>query len=133
MISQEQNNIALYNSNHTSLKQKIKSFQTSNQPFKKTIYFTALLLWRFFTIPYRLIFHPNYRSLLFLKYFKQHDVHQISNYTALDRYPDLFSTCKTLMQGKDTLKILSFGCSTGEEVLTLREYFPNAFIVGVQY
>jgi len=131
MISQEQNDLEFNNSNHASLKQKIKSFQTSSNPFKKTIYISALLLWRFFTIPYRLIFHSNYRSLLLLKYFKKHDVHQISNYTALDRYPDLFSTCKALMQGKDSLKILSFGCSTGEEVFTLREYFPDAFIVGV--
>ncbi|WP_309499256.1 class I SAM-dependent methyltransferase [Sulfurovum sp.] len=35
------------------------------------------------------------------------------------------------MNGKNDLKIFSYGCSTGEEVFTLRDYFPDAFIVGV--
>lgn len=35
------------------------------------------------------------------------------------------------MNGKKNIKILSYGCSTGEEVFSLREYFPDAFIVGV--
>ncbi len=31
----------------------------------------------------------------------------------------------------DTVRILSFGCSTGEEVFSLRRYFPKATIVGL--
>jgi len=72
-----------------------------------------------------------YRSLILLKYLNGNKAHQISNYTEYNRYPDLFSKCKELMNGKKDLKILSYGCSTGEEVFTLREYFPDAFIVGV--
>ena len=31
---------------------------------------------------------------------------------------------------REDLRILSFGCSTGEEVVTLRRYFPAAHLVG---
>ncbi|MEI4884199.1 class I SAM-dependent methyltransferase, partial [Klebsiella pneumoniae] len=34
--------------------------------------------------------------------------------------------------GQPEVRILSFGCSTGEEVLTLRRYFPHASIVGAE-
>lgn len=44
----------------------------------------------------------------------------------MDRYP----ACKNYFNGKQDLKILSYGCSTGEEVLTLRRYFPTAQIIG---
>ena len=69
--------------------------------------------------------------MIWLKYTKGNEAHQISNYTEYDRYPDLFSKCEELMKERKDLKILSYGCSTGEEVFTLREYFPDAFIVGV--
>jgi ubiquinone/menaquinone biosynthesis C-methylase UbiE len=48
----------------------------------------------------------------------------------MDRYPILFSACRDYFNGKQDLKILSYGCSTGEEVLTLRRYFPTAQIIG---
>ena len=44
--------------------------------------------------------------------------------------PTIFSACRDYFDGKQDLKILSYGCSTGEEVLTLRQYFPNAHIIG---
>jgi len=57
--------------------------------------------------------------------------HQISNATQYDRYPHIFNQCVTYFKGKNP-KILSFGCSDGREVETLRElYFPNSFIDGV--
>lgn len=49
----------------------------------------------------------------------------------MDRYPTIFSACRDYFDRKQELKILSYGCSTGEEVLTLRKYFPNAHIIGV--
>jgi cyclopropane fatty-acyl-phospholipid synthase-like methyltransferase len=52
--------------------------------------------------------------------------------TGLNRYPDVFSECVRYFGGKSGLRILSFGCSTGEEVVTLREYFPDAEIVGAE-
>lgn len=56
-------------------------------------------------------------------------VHQTSATTALNRYPDIFQAAQKLVM-QPRARILSFGCSTGEEVLTLRQYFPNAIIVG---
>jgi len=119
------------NSYLTSLKQEIKSYKTSSNSLKKAIYFIILFLWRFFAIPYKFLFNREYRSLIWLKYTKGNEAHQISNYTEYNRYPDLFSICKKLMEGRKDLKILSYGCSTREEVFTLRKYFPDALIVGV--
>jgi hypothetical protein len=67
-----------------------------------------------------------------LKWFSRNELHQISNATAMDRYPGIFAACRNYFGAKQDLKILSFGCSTGEEVLTLRRYFPSAFIVGAE-
>ncbi|WP_373033941.1 trans-aconitate 2-methyltransferase [Sulfurovum sp.] len=114
-----------------SIKLTIKSWKTSKHPLQKGFYIFFLLFWRTFIIPFRLLFSPKHRSLLLLKYFSKHDIHQISNYTEFNRYPDLFSSCSVFMQGKKNLTILSYGCSTGEEVFTLRKYFPKAKIVGV--
>lgn len=58
----------------------------------------------------------------------QREVH-----TAFDRYPDLFRAAQALsgiLTGGRRLKLLSFGCSRGEEVLTLRRYFPDAELFG---
>ena len=112
-------------------KLKLKSYKTSSSLHHRTLYLIALFLWTFLAIPYKLLFNPKYRSMIWLKYTNSHEAHQISNYTEYNRYPDLFSKCKELMNEKKNLKILSYGCSTGEEVFTLREYFPDASIVGV--
>lgn len=54
------------------------------------------------------------------------------NDTAMDRYPEVFRAASQLLSTSGgTLRLLSWGCSTGEEVLTLRRYFPTAHIVGV--
>lgn len=56
--------------------------------------------------------------------------HQISNVTGFDRYPPIFKECALYFKGRDRLKILSFGCSTGKECLSLIKYFPSAKILG---
>jgi SAM-dependent methyltransferase len=57
------------------------------------------------------------------------DRFQPFNYTQPDRYPWLFSfACRIL---PPTSRILSFGCSTGEELLALHRYLPDAAIKGV--
>lgn len=59
-------------------------------------------------------------------------IHQLSNVTAYNRYPIIFNECSKLSDEKN-LNILSFGCSTGEEILTLKEiYFPFSEIYGVE-
>jgi hypothetical protein len=52
--------------------------------------------------------------------------HQISHATKYDRYPKIFKECLNYFSNK-TPKILSFSCSDGREVKTLRDlYFPNS-------
>lgn len=55
-------------------------------------------------------------------------VHQLSNKTALDRYPEIFAGAAAALP--NARRILSFGCSTGEECASLQAYFPKAEIVG---
>jgi hypothetical protein len=73
-----------------------------------------------------------YRSILLLRIFNRENLHQTTALTAMDRYPRIFSACRDFFGDRQDLKILSFGCSTGEEVLTLRRYFPSAFITGAE-
>jgi hypothetical protein len=50
----------------------------------------------------------------------------------MDRYPEIFSACRDYFVGKPNPRILSYGCATGEEVLTLRGYFASSLIVGAE-
>jgi hypothetical protein len=72
-----------------------------------------------------------FRSILFLQLLNSRNVHQTTPFTYINRYPGIFSACQNYLD-RQNLKILSYGCSTGEEVLTLREYFPNAEIIGAE-
>jgi len=51
--------------------------------------------------------------------------------TAPDRYPVLFRFVRERLGDTPECRILSFGCSTGEEVFSLRSYFPRARIKGL--
>lgn len=64
-------------------------------------------------------------------YYRRYD--QISNDTSLDRYPQVFAYASELLSGTSSGSpaLLSFGCSTGEECISLRRYFPSAWIDGV--
>jgi hypothetical protein len=55
-------------------------------------------------------------------------IHQLSNKTGFDRYPQIFAAATTALPNPQ--RILSFGCSTGEECVTLQRYFPFAEITG---
>jgi SAM-dependent methyltransferase len=52
-------------------------------------------------------------------------------YTLPDRYPWLFGFAATRLASRPDLRILSFGCSRGEEVFSLRKYFPSAAVKGI--
>jgi hypothetical protein len=58
------------------------------------------------------------------------EVHQTTPFTAADRYPELFDMAARL--APEAKRILSFGCSTGEELDALRRRFPLAEIVGAE-
>ncbi len=59
------------------------------------------------------------------------DLFQPFGTTSDKRYPDIFGFVRDQIGDGDSVRILSFGCSTGEEVSSLRRYFPKATIVGL--
>jgi hypothetical protein len=58
--------------------------------------------------------------------------HQLTSTTEFNRYPELFTEAKAYAQSfhTESLSILSYGCSTGEECFTLKSYFPASKIIG---
>ncbi|HEY0972073.1 MAG TPA: methyltransferase domain-containing protein [Gemmatimonadales bacterium] len=73
-----------------------------------------------------------YRSILLSRWREGDELHQTTALTSMDRYPLIFGSCQRQLADREALRILSFGCSTGEEVRTLRGYFPSARIVGAE-
>ncbi len=51
--------------------------------------------------------------------------------TLPDRYPEVFAFVRAEISDGPRVRLLSFGCSTGDEVVSLRHYFPRARIRGV--
>ena len=51
--------------------------------------------------------------------------------TRLDRYPVTFRFVQRALGADGRVHLLSFGCSTGEEMASLRRYFPNGVIKGI--
>jgi len=72
-----------------------------------------------------------YRSLHFTKLQFSGNYYQIDFYTLNNRYPLLFRQCRHYLSAVPNPRILSFGCSTGEEVFTIGRYMPGASIMGV--
>lgn len=50
--------------------------------------------------------------------------------TRFDRHPQMFTAARDAMRGRPVKKLLSYGCSTGEEAFSLSGYFPEARIYG---
>ncbi len=51
--------------------------------------------------------------------------------TQEDRYPELFNSIRQAVADTSQTRLLSFGCSTGEEVFSLARHFQQAQIRGV--
>lgn len=51
--------------------------------------------------------------------------------TAANRYPAVFCEVRHRVAQRQSCRVLSFGCSTGAEVFTLRDYLPRAEITGI--
>ena len=56
---------------------------------------------------------------------------QFRSFTAENRYPEIFSFVRDRLAQVPRPRLLSFGCATGEEVFSLRSYFPAATLVGL--
>ena len=53
---------------------------------------------------------------------------QPSSETRRNRHPELFALARERLAGIPAPRLLSYGCSTGEEAFTLAEYLPRALI-----
>jgi hypothetical protein len=89
-------------------------------------------LWRCARATLRLGYAPEFRAVVFLRLFHGDRLHQTTVLTRMNRYPQLFAATRQYFAGRTDLRVLSYGCATGEEVLTLRGYLPSATIVGAE-
>jgi SAM-dependent methyltransferase len=58
-------------------------------------------------------------------------VFQVGGRTSIDRYPHLFAALRDSVSDLASPEILCFGCSTGEEVISLKRYIPGARFAGI--
>lgn len=62
---------------------------------------------------------------------RPHELYQPGGRTDFDRYPELFGALRDGLAAVPQPRILSFGCSTGEELMTLASYIPAAKLAGI--
>lgn len=79
----------------------------------------------------RLMKSAGYRRALLMRLRPSAGGFQPINFTRPNRYPAVFAFLRETVGAVEALRILSFGCSTGEEVFTLRDLFPRAVIKGL--
>ena len=72
-----------------------------------------------------------YRSLVLLRLTGARNLFQHTSFTLENRYPAIFAFARERIADGNDVHLLSFGCSTGEEVFSLRRYFPTAAIRGL--
>ena len=115
----------------SSIKDKTRNFREKTEHSEKMGYRLLRPFYASLHFCFSFLFNSTYRSktLDYLKYRKHY--HQVPNFTKMNRYPDLFTICQQYFKDKENVKILSFGCSTGEEVYSIHEYMPETTIVGV--
>ena len=80
---------------------------------------------------HRLVIDAAHRSVVLLKVLRPEGLFQPYAATGPDRYPDLFALAAKEIGDGVGVRLLSFGCSTGEELFSLRQYFPHAGIRGL--
>ena len=78
----------------------------------------------------RLLANAQGRGQLLTRILHGRQTHQTTPQTAPNRYPELFDLAASL--APDAVRVLSFGCSTGEELVALRHRFTDAEIVGAE-
>jgi SAM-dependent methyltransferase len=62
---------------------------------------------------------------------RAHQLYQPGGRTEIDRYPRIFASLRDGLAHLPQPRVLSFGCSTGEELVTLRSYLPSAILAGI--
>ncbi len=81
----------------------------------------------FLYLPYKKL---QYKRLTKKNKLKENSLLQSASTTDLNRHPDIFNELGSMFSSRK-IRVLSFGCSTGEECQSLSEYLPEAQIVGV--
>ena len=71
-----------------------------------------------------------YKKLTRENNLSQNGLLQSAPTTQLNRHPDIFEALGARFKD-EPIRLLSFGCSTGEECQSLSTYLPNATIIGV--
>jgi 2-polyprenyl-3-methyl-5-hydroxy-6-metoxy-1,4-benzoquinol methylase len=79
----------------------------------------------------RLYFHPEWRLARSKGWQARSDVIQPWPLTRTNRHPDFFDLVARTFEGQANIRILSFGCATGEEVFALSHRMPDAHIDGI--
>lgn len=115
-----------------SLKNWIKCKRYSKNPIVRFLVERVLDFSSLLSAIKGILTNRQFRAVFFTKLCYPERVHQTTPATALNRFPMIFAACRDYFHEKSDLRILSFGCSTGEEVLTLRHYFPDATIIGAE-
>ncbi len=83
---------------------------------------------RFF---YRIVHGVESRNAALLLLWPPKGLYQPYGTTSNDRYPEFFKYAREQIGDGTDVRILSVGCSTGEEVFSLRRYFSQATILGL--
>ena len=119
-------------SSSAGLRQTLRRYRHSERRALRFASVLAIGAYHSISAPFRFCLDGKYRSAVFLRLFRSEDLHQSTVLTKMNRYPEIFSVCRAYFDGRADLRILSYGCATGEEVLSLRLAFPSAFILGVE-
>ena len=112
-----------------SLKDKIKQVLLSDKFINKLVYKAIR--------PVGFVVHiccnSRFRSEKISGFFSSAEVHQRVTFTSFNRYPAIFRESANYFRSRNISNpsILSFGCSTGEEVFAIGKYLPEATITGV--
>lgn len=88
-------------------------------------------LFPFLRLAYHLLRGGDRRQVAWLTLRRPRGLFQPSGTTHRHRYPDVFAVVRAHLAGREGLRLLSFGCSTGEEVFTLADLFPDAAVRGL--
>lgn len=135
MPERNQNDFNLESHDSTStehIRQFIKRYRSIKNPLLRSMITLLLFLRNAYKTLILMCVDSEYRSAHLLELLHSKNAHQTTSLTSMNRYPEIFSACKDYFNDRQNISILSFGCSTGEEVITLRHYFPKARIVGAE-